>query len=493
MKKLILCILDGVGITDKVDGNAFKVALKPNFDYLYNNYPHSLLDASGTSVGLPEGVMGNSEVGHINIGAGRVVFQNLQMINEKIKDKSFFENEKIIKMFDYVKKNNSKLHLMGLISDGEIHSSLNHLEALIEMCELNNIEPYIHAFTDGRDTLPNSSLEYINRIQDKLNIGKIASIGGRYYAMDRDNRYERVEQAYNVLTGISDKLYNSYSQAIKENYDKGITDEFIEPGLIVKEGIVENNDGIIFFNFRPDRLRELGSAFTNDSFNGFERKKLNVKLLTMMPVSNEVINETVYELQKLDNTFGEYISQRGLSQLRLAETEKYAHVTYYFDGGLEKELENCKRILIPSPKVATYDLKPEMSAHEITDVLMQELSNYDVTIINYANGDMVGHTGVFEAALKAVETIDDCLGKLIKKAEEIDALLIITADHGNCEYMKDDKGNVITSHSTNKVPFIIANKDYKLKDGKLGDIAPTLLKILNISIPEEMTGDILID
>ncbi len=497
MKKLILCILDGVGITDRVYGNAFKAAKKPNFDYLWDNYPHSLLEASGTAVGLPEGVMGNSEVGHTNIGAGRVVFQNLQMINEKIKDKSFFQNGNILEMIQYVKNNNSKLHLIGLISDGEIHSSMNHIEALIEMCKLNNVEKlYIHALTDGRDTLPNSSLDYIDRIQkklDELKIGKIASIGGRYFAMDRDNRYDRVEKAYNVITGKSNKFYDNYYQAIKENYDNKITDEFIEPGLIIKDGIVEDNDGVIFFNFRPDRLRELGSALTNDAFNGFERIRPNIKLLTMMPVSNEVINKTAYELQKLDNTFGEYISKFGLSQLRIAETEKYAHVTYYFDGGVEKVLNECKRILIPSPKVATYDLKPEMSAEEITDVLMEELPNYDVTIINYANGDMVGHTGVFDAAIKAVETLDDCLERLIAKANELGSLLIITADHGNCEYMLDDKGNVITSHSTNRVPFIIVDKNYNLKDGKLGDIAPTLLKILEIEIPKEMTGNVLID
>ena len=434
--------------------------------------------------------MGNSEVGHSNIGAGRIVYQGIQLINQEIKNKNFYKNENILEMFDYVKKHNSKLHLMGLVSDGGVHSSMKHIQSLIDMCYKNKIKFYLHIFTDGRDTLPNSSLSYIESLD--LKNGVIASISGRYYAMDRDNRYDRIEKAYDVITGKSDSKYLSVKEAIKSSYENNITDEFILPGLIDEDGIVDDNDGVIFFNFRPDRLRELGSALSNKEFKGFKRKKeVNIKLLTMMPVSEEVINKTIFELNKLPNTFGEYISKLGYSQLRIAETEKYAHVTYFFDGGKELELDNCERILIPSPKVATYDLKPKMSAYEITDKLLENM-NYDVIILNFANGDMVGHTGNLDAAIKAVETLDECVYKLYQKVMELNGTMIITADHGNCEEMIDENNNILTSHTTNKVPFLIT-KDYKLKNGKLGDIAPTMLYLLNEKKPKEMTGEVLIE
>lgn len=497
MKPLLLCILDGYGYSEKKEGNAILNAKTPHLDYLFNNYPHSLLEASGKSVGLPEGQMGNSEVGHQNIGAGRIVFQQIQIINNAIENGTFFDNEKFLKLFDFVKRNNSKLHLIGLVSDGGVHSKLSHLLALLDLCKKENVNNvYIHIMTDGRDTLPHSALSYIDKLQEKintLNIGTIASIGGRYFGMDRDNRYDRVQKEYDVLTGESDIRYNSYQEAIEENYSKNITDEFIVPGLIDENGVITDNDGVIFFNYRPDRLRELGSCLSNDKFNGFERKKtINIKLVTMMPVSDEVVFTHAFDLQKLNNTLGEYLSKNNIKQLRIAETEKYAHVTYYFDGGVEKALPNSNRVLIPSPKVAYYDETPQMSALEITDYLLENMDKYDVIILNYANGDMVGHTGNFDAAIKAVETLDECVFKLYQKIESLKGTLIITADHGNCEKMLDDDGNVLTSHTTNKVPFLI-NKNIKLKDGKLGDIAPTILKYLNIKIPPEMTGKVLIE
>ena len=499
MKPLVLCILDGVGISDKIEGNAFLKANKPNFDYLWNNYPHSLLEASGEEVGLPVGQMGNSEVGHMNLGAGRIVYQPLQFINKSIKEKEIEHNKHILDTINHVKENNSSLHLFGLLSDGGIHSHINHLFAILDVCKKENLSNvYIHAFTDGRDTSPTSSGIFFKMLEEKMNeigIGKLATISGRYYAMDRDNRYERVEKAYlAILDGVGEE-YSTYEEALENNYKKDITDEFIVPTILNKEGMVKDNDGLIVFNYRPDRLRELFSAITNKENNCFERTIRNgLKLTTMMPVSDEVIYEHAFELPNLENTLGEYISNLGLKQLRIAETEKYAHVTYFFDGGVEKELENCKRILISSPKVATYDLKPEMSAYEITDTLINELDNdYDVIILNYANGDMVGHTGNFDAVVKTVEILDECLGKIYQKVKEKEGIMLIIADHGNCEYMLDEKGNVVTSHSTNKVPCILTDTKYELQDGKLADIAPTILTLLNVPVPKEMTGNVLLE
>lgn len=499
MKPLVLCILDGVGIRDNKHGNAFMQANKPNFDKLWNNYPHSLLEASGEEVGLPSGQMGNSEVGHMNIGAGRIVYQPLQYLNEQIKTGEFFANQEILNVMEHTKNNNSKLHIFGLLSDGGIHSHINHLFALLDMCKKNNIKNvYLHLFLDGRDTLPKSALGFVEKLNNKLNelgMGSIATISGRYYAMDRDNRYERVKKAYDVMVNGNGPIYDTVEEAIKANYDNDVTDEFIVPSVIDQKGIVEDNDGLITFNFRSDRLREIFYCLTNKSFDAFEITKFtNIKLVTMFSVSDDVICTNAFEHQKLDNTLGEYLALNGLSQLRIAETEKYAHVTYFFDGGVEKDLKGCDRILIPSPKVATYDLKPEMSAREITDTLLEKIANdlYDVIIVNFANGDMVGHTGDLNAAINAVEVLDECLGKLDKLIKEKNGLLIVTADHGNCDYMLDDNDNIITSHSTSLVPFIITDNRYHLKDGKLGDIAPTILKLLNIDIPSDMTGNILI-
>ena len=494
----VLCIMDGVGIRDTEYGNAVKMAKKPNLDYLIKNYPHSKLEASGELVGLPAGQMGNSEVGHTNIGAGRIVYQPLQLITNQIKNGEFFQNKNLLETIKHVKDNHSNLHICGLLSDGGIHSHINHLFGLIDLCKKEGISNvYYHVFLDGRDTLPNICLKYLDELSEKIketSVGSIASISGRYYAMDRDNRWDRVKKAYDVkVTGTGIEC-NSYKDVIEKNYNEGIFDEFIVPTIIDKNGMIKDNDGLIAFNFRPDRLREIFKAITNPDFSDFEHKNLkNIKLTTMMPVSDEVICNNAFELQKLDNTLGEYLSKNHKTQLRIAETEKYAHVTYFFDGGVEKDLDGCKRILVNSPKVATYDLKPEMSAYEVTDKLIKELDNHlDVVILNFANGDMVGHTGNLDAAIKAVETVDDCIGKIYKKVEEIGGTLIVTADHGNSEVMIDDNGNVITSHTTNKVPFIITDKSIKLEDGKLADIAPTMLYLLGLDIPKEMTGNVLI-
>lgn len=499
MKPVVLCILDGMGIRDNKEGNAFLKALKPNFDNLWNNYPHSLIEASGELVGLPSGQMGNSEVGHMNIGAGRIVYQPLPFISEQIKNQSFYKNENILEVINHTKKNDSSLHILGLVSDGGIHSHVNHLMAMIDMAVNNGVQKlYIHAFLDGRDTLPDVGLHFLKQAEQKLkdvNTGSIATVSGRYYAMDRDNRWDRVKKAYDVITNGIGEEYENIEQLIESNLERSITDEFVIPAVLNKNGLIKDNDGIVVINFRPDRLRQLFSALSNPNFNGFDRTLItNLKLVTMMPASNEIIAKHAFELEPLVDTLGEYISSKGLKQLRIAETEKYAHVTYFFDGGVEKELVGCKRVLVPSPKVATYDLKPEMSAYEITEQLLKELDyDYDLVVLNFANGDMVGHTGNFDAAVRAVEVVDECIEKIYNKIKEKRGTLIITADHGNCEYMKDKQGNIITAHTTNKVPLIITNKNYRLKDGCLGDIAPTILEILNIDKPIEMNRKSLIE
>ena len=494
MKKVILCILDGVGVREVKKGNAFLNTSKKTFDFLWNNYPHSLLEASGEYVGLPNKQMGNSEVGHTNIGAGRIVYQSLELINKEIRDKKFFKNEELLNVIDHVKKNNSTLHIFGLLSDGGIHSHINHLYALLEMCRLNDVKSVmIHPFLDGRDTLPNVALKFFDELESKLENEKIGVISGRYYAMDRDNNWDRIKKVYDALVyGIGNR--NNYRDAILECYDNNIFDEFITP-TIVNEKKIEDNDGMILFNFRPDRARELFTALTNKDFNEFENKKFNnLKLVTMMPVADSVICTNAYKHENLINTLGEYIDNLGLKQLRIAETEKYAHVTYFFDGGVERDLKGSKRILIPSPSVKTYDLKPEMSAYLITDKLMEELdNNYDLVVLNYANGDMVGHTGNYDATSKAVLALDNCLDRLYKKALEDDYTLVIIADHGNCDYMLDDKNNVVTSHSVSPVPCIITDNNYKVNNGRLCDVAPTILNIMGIDIPKEMNGNSLIE
>lgn len=501
MKKVLLCIMDGVGIRESTLGNALKNANTKTLDKLMEKYPNILLNASGEYVGLPNGQMGNSEVGHSTIGSGRVIYQSLEKINRSIKTGSFYQNKEILSAIVHAKNNNSKLHLIGLLSDGGIHSHINHLFSLLDICQKEKFyNVYIHIITDGRDTAPDSGINYIKQLKEKINnlgFGKIATVCGRYYMMDRDNRFERVKLAYDMLTkGLGDK-YNYPEQAWKNNQARGITDEFINPSIINNDGLIEDNDSIITFNFRPDRLRELYASITNKDFPCFDRIILNnIKLVTMMPVAKEVICTNAFSHEKIDNVLGKVISDNNLSQLRIAETEKYAHVTYFFDGGKELELNNCKRILIPSPKVDTYDKQPEMSAHEITETLLKESNNkYDLIVLNYANGDMVGHTGVYEKGIIAVETVDACIKKIIDNFNLDEYTIIITADHGNCEQMINDDGTINTAHTTNLVPFIILDKNirFRKETGSLSDIAPTILKIMNLNIPKDMTGDVLID
>ena len=498
MKKILLCIMDGIGLSKEKKYNAVYNAKTPVLDYLWDHYPSATLIASGESVGLPKGQMGNSEVGHTNIGAGRVVYQSLELINSKIRDKSFYNNSEILKVINHVKDNNSKLHLIGLLSDGGVHSHINHLFALLDLCKKENVKNvYVHIFTDGRDVSPTSGIKYIEALEKKLKtigIGSIASIGGRYYGMDRDNRWDRVLKAYNAMVcGIGNK-YSSYKEAILDSYDRGITDEFIEPCIIDEEGLIKDGDVVIDFNFRPDRLRELLYALSNPDFKEFDREYINIDLLTLMPVSSDVICTNAFTNQKVDTPLGVVLANSSKTQLRIAETEKYAHVTYFFDGGIERDLEGCKRILIPSPKVATYDLTPKMSAPLITEKLLDELDKdvFDAVILNYANGDMLGHTGNIPATVQGLEYLDDCVLRLYNKVVEKDGLLIITADHGNCEYMLDSEGNPVTSHSTNKVPFIICREGLEVKDGKLSDIAPTILSLMGLDIPSDMSGNVLV-
>lgn len=497
-KPIVLAILDGYGLREETHGNAVALAKNPIFTELWNTYPHTTLTASGQLVGLPKGQMGNSEVGHMNIGAGRIVYQPLELINKSIEDKEFFQNEEIKKVMHHVKENDSKLHLMGLISDGGVHSHINHLLALLDMCKLEGVtNVYLHLFTDGRDVPPKSAYTYIEKVEEKLKelgFGQIASISGRYYAMDRDNNYDRLIKAYDVIVNNKGDIENSPREYIENSYKNEIIDEFFLPAKFAENGNVEENDGVIAFNFRKDRLRELFTAITNPTAVDMETVHFNnVKTLTMMPVVESVKAPHAFSDPVLTNILGEYIEKQNLSQLRIAETEKYAHVTFFFDGGKEVDYKNEKKVLIPSPKVATYDLKPEMSADEVTENLLKELPNTDLVILNFANGDMVGHTGVLEAAIKAVETVDKNLKLIYDKIMELGGILIVTADHGNCEEMLDDNDNIVTSHTTNPVPFIITEQGLKLHEGKLGDIAPTILDLMNIEKPEEMTGVSLIE
>ena len=443
-KPVVLTILDGCGIRKETDGNAFHNANKPTFDYLWNKYPHSLLNASEEAVGLPHGQMGNSEVGHTNIGAGRIVYQPLELINMFIKDKSFFENEVLLDVINHVKNNNSKLHIMGLLSDGGVHSHINHLKALIELCKMHNVEVVYHMFLDGRDVNPKSAYTYIKEIED-LNYGKIATISGRYYAMDRDNNFDRLKLAYDAIVYGNAPKYSTSKELIDDMYSKDITDEFVIPSIINEGLTLNDNDGVITFNFRKDRLREMFTCITNP--HEYESDALikdmhikefnNVKCATMMKVVDTVKCPHAFDEISLNNKLGDILEKNNLSQLRIAETEKYAHVTFFFDGGVEVDYKNEKKILIPSPKVATYDLKPEMSAYEVTDALLNELDSgiFDVVILNFANGDMVGHTGIYEAAIKAVECLDECLKKIYDKVMSMDGIMLITADHGNCDTM----------------------------------------------------------
>ena len=493
MKKVLLCVLDGVGLSKIKDGNALINANKPNIDYLMKEYPNKGINASGTFVGLPDGQMGNSEVGHLTIGAGRIIYQSLELINRAIKDESFYSNESFLNAIRHAKENNSKLHIMGLLSDGGVHSHINHIKALLKLCKKEDFSNvYFHIFTDGRDTFKESSISYIDDLNNEINelgIGKICTISGRYYAMDRDKRWDRLKKCYDVIVNNTGNKCDNYKKYITDSYEKGITDEFIEPVIIDESGKIEDNDSIIWANFRPDRAIQILRSLVDPNFDGFDRKIFNnLYLTTMMYVSDDVKSDIAFKKEIIDNTLGIYLSKLGKKQLRIAETEKYAHVTYFFDGGRDLDLNLCDRVLIPSPKVATYDLKPEMSAREITSNLLEKMdNNYDFIFLNFANGDMVGHTGNYDMTKKAIETIDEMIGKLYKKCMEDEYLFIITADHGNAEEMIDENGNVVTSHTTNLVPFIVTDKNLNIENvNKLSDIAPFILNYMNLNLPDEM-------
>ena len=509
-RQYMLMVLDGVGLNDDETGNAFKLANTPNIERLIARYPNSYLKTSGLSVGLPEGQMGNSEVGHMSIGAGRVIYQDLTLISEKIKSGEFFKNKMLLEATNHVKQNNSKLHIFGLLSDGGVHSHMEHIYALLELAKREGISKvYIHAFMDGRDTAPTSGVEYIRDLENKckeLELGKIATICGRYYAMDRDKRWDRVELAYNAITLGEGKHFKTAERAVENSYECQEFDEFIKPIVIVDDedtplGLVESKDAVIFANFRPDRARQISHAFTDNIFTDFVRKtgKLsNLKFVGLTEYDETLTSVKVaFRKEEIKETLGEFLSKRGYTQLRIAETEKYAHVTFFFNGGEEKTIDGESRILIPSPKVATYDLKPEMSAYELTDELIKQIDSkaHDVIIVNYANGDMVGHTGNLEAAIKAVEALDECVGKVADKIIEEGGELIIIADHGNCEQMLDTMtGEVLTSHSTFDVPIIVvSDRVVSLNTGALTDVAPTLIHLMGLTKPKEMTGVSLIE
>ena len=499
--------MDGYGVNARHEGNAIYSAKTPNMDKLLKEYPNSIIHASGMDVGLPDGQMGNSEVGHTNIGAGRIVYQELTRITKSITDGDFFENEALLKAVENCKKNKSSLHLMGLLSDGGVHSHINHLFGLLEMAKRNGLEKvYVHCFMDGRDVSPTSGADFAESLVSKIRqigTGAIASVMGRYYAMDRDNRWERVKQAYNAMVKGEGNKDTSAVNAIKNSYNDGVTDEFIVPTVITDDNgaplaKISKNDSVVFFNFRPDRAREISRTIVDADFNGFEREFFETFFVCMTQYDASMPNvEVAFKPQSLKNTFGEYISQKGLRQLRIAETEKYAHVTFFFNGGVEEVYNGEDRALINSPKVATYDLKPEMSAIEVTDEVVKRIESgeYDVIVLNFANCDMVGHTGVFEAAVKAVETVDECLGRTIDAIQKMDGVALVTADHGNADQMLDYETNdVFTAHTTNVVPLVMigAEDGLKLKNGRLADLAPTLLDLMGLEKPEEMTGESLI-
>ena len=504
-KPVLLAILDGYGKSEIHEGNAIFTANTSRMDEILNNNPNTVIHASGLDVGLPEGQMGNSEVGHTNIGAGRIVYQELTRITKSIKDGDFFENEVLNAACDNCIKNNSDLHIMGLLSDGGVHSHIEHLYAIIELAKRKNVENvYVHCFLDGRDVSPTSGSSFAKALVEKirdLGKGQIATVIGRYYAMDRDSRWERVSKAYDAIVNGVGQYSESAVTAIENSYNNDVTDEFVVPTVITTDGKpngkLKENDSVVFFNFRPDRAREITRTIVDEEFSGFERKFFKTYYVCMTQYDASMPNVHVaFKPQTLVNTLGETISKLGLKQLRIAETEKYAHVTFFFNGGVETVYEGEDRILVSSPKVATYDMQPEMSAYEVTDKLLEALNTdkYDVVILNFANCDMVGHTGDMEAAVKAVEAVDECIGKVYDKVMEKNGVILITADHGNAEQMVDpsDK-SVFTAHTTNVVPLVVAGLgDIKLETGRLADLAPTMLDIMNVDIPEEMTGKSLI-
>ena len=502
-KPLMLMILDGWGINPCDNQiNAIKNAAPKEYLELLSKYPHSQLKASGEAVGLPEGQMGNSEVGHLNIGAGRVIYQPLVKITKDIRDGEFFEIPVLKEAFEYAKENNTAMHFAGLVSDGGVHSHIDHIYGLLQMAKNYGLtKVYLHAFLDGRDTPPSSAVNFLAQVEAKMaemGVGKIATISGRYFAMDRDKNYDRTKIAYDNMTLGNGIEASSADEAIKASYAAGVTDEFVKPTVIDKEGLVKSGDVLINFNFRPDRARQITRVFNDKEFTFFDRNIDPIKVYCMRQYDSTIDAPVIYKDDEIVNTFGEVISKAGLTQLRTAETEKYAHVTFFFNGGVESQYPGEDRKLVASPKVATYDLKPEMSAYEVTEGAKEALisGKYDVVILNFANPDMVGHTGVLEAAVKAVKAVDECVKVLVDTVLSLDGSVLITADHGNAELMVDPETNApFTAHTTNEVPFIYVSNHTEgvtLKDGKLADIAPTMLNILGIEQPKEMTGENLI-
>ncbi|SFG65029.1 phosphoglycerate mutase [Halobacillus alkaliphilus] len=502
-----LIILDGYALRDEEKGNAVKQANTPNFDRYWNQFPHAQLTACGEAVGLPEGQMGNSEVGHLNIGAGRVVYQSLTRINLSIREGEFYENEVLLNAVRNAKAKNKALHIFGLLSDGGIHSHIDHMFATLNLAKNEGLEEvYIHAFLDGRDVGQQSAKTYIQQTLDKveeIGVGKLATISGRYYAMDRDNRWERVKLAYDAIAYGKGHKYEDPLQAVEDSYQKEVYDEFVEPVILTDEngeaqGTVNDEDSIIFFNFRPDRAIQLSKTFANDDFDGYERggdAPKNTYFVGMTQYSDAVNSKIAFPPKDLKNTVGEVLANNNKKQLRIAETEKYPHVTFFMSGGRENEFDGEERILIDSPKVATYDLQPEMSAYEVTDALLGELDadKHNAIILNFANPDMVGHSGMLEPTIKAIEAVDECLGKIVDKIHEKGGHAIITADHGNSDEVTTPDGHAMTAHTTNPVPVIVTKEGAELRtEGVLGDLSPTLLELLNIEQPEEMTGQSLI-
>ena len=501
-RPVVLCIMDGFGINPGAKGNAIEAANTPNLTKLFKENPFTTIGASGLDVGLPDGQMGNSEVGHTNIGAGRVVYQMLVKISKSIQDGEFF-NIKVLKdAMENCKKNGTALHLMGLLSDGGVHSHIEHLFGLLEMAKREGLDKvYVHCIMDGRDVSVTSGVGFIKDLQaemSKLGTGKIASISGRYYAMDRDFAWDRVEKAYSAMVYGEGVMNSDPVKAMEESYANGVTDEFIVPTVVDKDGMIKGGDSVVFFNFRPDRARQITRTFVDEKFDGFERRNgfFPVKFVCMTQYDETMPNVTVaFPPEELKMTMGEYLASKHMTQLRIAETQKYAHVTFFFNGGEEKTFDGEDRILIQSPDVPTFDLQPEMSAYPVCDAVVEKIKSgkYDVVILNFANCDMVGHTGVFEAAIKAVEAVDECVGRVVDAAVSMGGAVIITADHGNADKMIGDDGKPFTPHSTNPVPFCVVGYDCKLKEtGRLADIAPTMLKILDLPQPPEMTGESMI-
>ena len=492
--------MDGFGLTGGVTGNAVRAARTPRLDQFFQEFANTTLKASGLDVGLPDGQMGNSEVGHTNIGAGRVVFQDLPRITKSIADGDFFQNPAYNHAMDACKEKGTSLHLMGLLSDGGVHSHIQHLFALLKMAKDKGLEKvYIHAFLDGRDVSPTSGADFVAQTVEKcreLGVGKIATVMGRYYAMDRDKRWDRLERAYDAMVYGEGIQNPDPVAAIRESYQNGVTDEFVEPVVCDKEGTISDNDAIIFFNYRPDRAREITRAFVDPAFDGFQREYFPVTYVCNTEYDATMPNVLVaFPRITIHNGLGEYLSKLGLTQLRIAETEKYAHVTFFFNGGVEAPYPGEDRVLVASPKVATYDLQPEMSAYEVTEKCVERIESgaYDVIILNFANCDMVGHTGNYDAAVKAVETVDECVGKVVDATLKMGGIAMITADHGNAEQMLQSDGkSPMTAHTTNVVPFILCGAGNELREGRLADIAPTILDVMGLEKPEEMDGQSLI-